>query len=558
MILKTTKKFIALALMLVLIMAGCKSKKYTDLPDFLDVYPYNGATFTTQEVQELDGIVVEVNNWLIEEKEIDGDTLLMHSTLFINGKTISNEMARWVQFRGVSFSLVWEMPLPEGKYAVTYLLVDDTGFTHEYSWDFEIVTASETDSPPIIISPTLPIFTLPGPASPTPTFSATPIPLTPTVESTSTPPPNPIIKKCLIVANQVPENMDSAGVAVLSNTHEDLTYLFNFSTGLETALIQGYKHDLVYSVSPDRKWLAYRIWNTQKRDLEDPLFLTNANGEVQQHILLYQEWWSLDWINNETLLIGPNAWDEQELLPMTLLNPFSGEWQNISPELPPLFFFPGEVLHTWGNYVYYSAVIDPSMTRIIFPKWESPYEVFPITLWDLDTNIELGRINTTDLFGKWPQWSPDGQWASFITDLRHDDREHFQQELFALNKVGEPKRLTYLSDQFESVAITTQSWSPDGTKIAFWVSLDENNPIADPNKQLFVIDLFTGMVTNYCNFGDHSQSGIIWSPNSKQLLVTASNLSNQQSPSIILLDIANEWASVFLNDALPVGWMDAP
>lgn len=136
---KTITKFIALALMLVFVLAGCKSKKYADLPDFLEVYPYNGATFTTQEVQELDGIVVEVNYWLVEEKEIDGDTLQRHSTLLVNGKTIPNETARWVQFRGVSFSLVWEMPLPEGKYAVTYQLIDDTGFTHEYSWDFEIV-----------------------------------------------------------------------------------------------------------------------------------------------------------------------------------------------------------------------------------------------------------------------------------------------------------------------------------------------------------------------------------------------------------------------------------
>ncbi len=136
---KATTKFMALVLMFVFTLAGCKGKKYTDLPDFLDVYPNNGATFTTQEVQALDGIVVEVNYWFIEEKEIDGDILLMHSTLFINGKTIPNETARWVQFRGVSFSLVWEMPLPEGKYTVTYQLIDDTGFTHEYSWDFEIV-----------------------------------------------------------------------------------------------------------------------------------------------------------------------------------------------------------------------------------------------------------------------------------------------------------------------------------------------------------------------------------------------------------------------------------
>lgn len=222
---KANTKLIAFVLIFVFILAGCKSKKYTDLPDFLAVYPYNRTALTTQEIEELDGILVEVNNWDFNLKENDGDYLLRQSTLLINGKTIPNETAHWIQFGTVNFSLIWEMPLQEGKYAVTYQLIDDTGFTHEYSWDFEIVSTSATASPPIIISPALSTLTLPVPASPTLTFSATPIPLTPMVENTSTPTPNPIVKKCLIVANQVPENMDSAGVAVLSNTNEDLTYL---------------------------------------------------------------------------------------------------------------------------------------------------------------------------------------------------------------------------------------------------------------------------------------------------------------------------------------------
>ena len=134
---KTITKFTTLVLMLVFVLAGCKSKKYADLPDFLAVYPYNGNIYTAHEL--LDGILVEVNNWDFNLKENDGDYLLMQSTLSVNGKIVPNETARWVQFGMVNFSLIWDMPLPEGKYAVTYQLIDDTGFTHEYSWDFEIV-----------------------------------------------------------------------------------------------------------------------------------------------------------------------------------------------------------------------------------------------------------------------------------------------------------------------------------------------------------------------------------------------------------------------------------
>ncbi len=135
-----TKIIIKLAitiLIIVITITGCKNKQYTELPDFLAVYPYNDATLTEQE--KLDGILVEVNNWDINLKENDGDYLLMQSTLSVNGKIVPNETARWVQFGMVNFSLIWDMPLPEGNYEVTYQLVDDDGFSHEYSWSFDIV-----------------------------------------------------------------------------------------------------------------------------------------------------------------------------------------------------------------------------------------------------------------------------------------------------------------------------------------------------------------------------------------------------------------------------------
>jgi Tol biopolymer transport system component len=121
-------------------------------------------------------------------------------------------------------------------------------------------------------------------------------------------------------------------------------------------------------------------------------------------------------------------------------------------------------------------------------------------------------------------------------------------------------QLTHLTTYFTSTYITLYTWSPDGRYIAFWVA---TNIPADAyvldDMQLAVLDTVSQQVTLYCIKGNIINPGvypwgIVWSPNSQQLMLE--NLL-EQAP-FVLVDIAQNFAAQIADDLKPVGWMKAP
>ena len=131
------------------------------------------------------------------------------------------------------------------------------------------------------------------------------------------------------------------------------------------------------------------------------------------------------------------------------------------------------------------------------------------------------------------------------------------------------KRLTYLSEQFERVSIKEYSWSPDGTKIAFW--LNTNFPLSDDEEvpyELAIVDVASGNVTNLCitepsvtvkELGENAGYLVepVWSQNSNDLLVQVNSVERSMPDfyTETILVIPPNMALGMMKDAQLKGWM---
>jgi Tol biopolymer transport system component len=106
-----------------------------------------------------------------------------------------------------------------------------------------------------------------------------------------------------------------------------------------------------------------------------------------------------------------------------------------------------------------------------------------LDLWraDLDTHEDL-RITSTGQPEYDPAWSPVDDQIAYVSE------ETGNGDIYVLNLGGSAvTRLTDNVDDFDK----HPTWSPDGTRIAFWSDMGFND-----RRQIWVIDLGTGVLTS--------------------------------------------------------------
>ncbi|MFN8380039.1 MAG: hypothetical protein U0452_15350 [Anaerolineae bacterium] len=121
-------------------------------------------------------------------------------------------------------------------------------------------------------------------------------------------------------------------------------------------------------------------------------------------------------------------------------------------------------------------------------------------------------------------WSPAGDWLAFVAPVGATSSEIFgvQPGTFA------PVRWTNITAEAGPIRINGQatgelSWSPDGSKVAFWVIPLNGDPLDAPTQPavIHILDVESGEVTSLCGYQttNHTPNPphLVWSPDSTSL-----------------------------------------
>ncbi len=178
---------------------------------------------------------------------------------------------------------------------------------------------------------------------------------------------------------------------------------------------------------------------------------------------------------------------------------------------------------------------------------------FERSLIDLDTRdsgdpgIDLG---TDQAYFNAEAWSPDGQWLAYVAPVLVNGGGS-GGEIFAI-KPGDaaPTQWTHLTDTYgaeriNGVAVGELSWSPDGTRIAFWVTAI-TGPDVTANlgtAVIHILDVNTGEVRAYCGYATTDQTpnppSLIWSPDGTHLAFAGAVPGDEQGYHLLAMDITS-------------------
>jgi dipeptidyl aminopeptidase/acylaminoacyl peptidase len=348
-----------------------------------------------------------------------------------------------------------------------------------------------------------------------------------------------------------------SGVLVLAEQYPGRdAYLLNGITNTKILLPRVTDETLtMFRVSPNRRWLAYFAVNSNLTNSR--LIVVDSSGkQVFTKTISKFKWWGIvGWINDEYLLIEkyqslPNI-SLATPLPTIMVNPFTGSEKEIPANYPNIIYLYPKV--EWKDFGFSATGYDPTLSLVAYARNDGY-----VTLWSIRENREIVSIRGSTSFGNGPVWAHDA--SKFILDgqiERVSDVDTWKEELYSISRTGEITQLTYLTDRFSEVSISGYEWSPDNSKIAFWLSVQPENYPDLPDQspwvdRLAILDTTSRKIVLYCIAGESMISSPVWSSNGKQVLV---NLKDGNSYSAALVDIEHEISAWIERVVIPVGWM---
>lgn len=316
----------------------------------------------------------------------------------------------------------------------------------------------------------------------------------------------------------------------------------------------------VMAVSPDNRMLAY----TEERTGQ--MVILSSTGERLSTVTVPQDWIGVvDWFSLDSLLMEKFL-DKPFGLASTIAYRIStsetkeylSNFPGISTAIPPL---------RWGNYSYTRAVYDHSLSRVVYPGGDEQGQPL-LVLWNLETMNEIIRFHQgyDDHIGGSPQWNKDGTY--FVTGIypQHrvgdilyknvfDDIPYMGgYDLFRVSRDGKVQRLTYLTAMYLAGA-EAFSLSPDEGYIAFWMNLNYKVGDLNAERDLAILNIKTGAITNLCLNGGAMPVPPIWSPDGKYLAISRYYTEGDLLADVVLVDINNEKFNEIVENAIARGWL---
>jgi len=386
------------------------------------------------------------------------------------------------------------------------------------------------------------------------------------------------VTTCPTLLPELPEDIDIQGELLLApfNVTKGNPYLLNLMERTQRTLPYSQENDLEeLVVSLDRQWVAY--FASPDSTSNDILVVTNLQGNIayEQQVNRLEKWYLIDtWLNRKTLMLERYQISSETgilatPLPVTLLNPFTGEVRDLHNDFPnrASFFEPA---FPWDAFGSSGTAYDPTLSLVAYAREHPVSHQRSIVLWNMQTNEEITSIQAPPGFGNGPVWFPDG--TKFLVDSPVSAMETssnmghgaISEELFSVSRAGEIHRMTHFAEQFQEVAVGGYTWNPEGSKVALWVytrpdETDSSNA-SGSGSRLVVVDLQDNKTTMFCVQGiQHIEP--VWSPDGRYLLVGAiSNMDNLKALVLdtFLLDLSKNAMFKIADETVPVGWMMPP
>jgi hypothetical protein len=316
------------------------------------------------------------------------------------------------------------------------------------------------------------------------------------------------------------------------------------------------------STSPNLSEFAYV-------DSAHKLIISNSYLIKTKQFQGTKNWWGvIDWINDQKIVIQNMPLKNGQMYPPSstlIFNLTTGDKTEYEPNYPEIYSFEGGAPN-WGNHAFTLAVYNDSFSRVVYPAWNNDDDG-PIILRSINNQQELLRLHGNDFdYGGGPQWLKDG--SAFVVAVfpaytswrgkvyrNFNDNIPYQDgyELALVSSDGDIKRLTFLT-QNATVGEEGISLSPSNSKVAFWQNMNYKSGDVNGIRQLAILDIKSGEITNLCLAGGEFPYPPIWSGDENFLLVTVSDTMKKVS-DVILVDLKNEQAAIIAQNAVAVGWL---
>lgn len=374
--------------------------------------------------------------------------------------------------------------------------------------------------------------------SPTPTNAVV------TTAAAVTPSPNPtntsvgnihLTRSCVEIAL----TMDFLkGGTIVYRYNGDQTGLLNMDNGREIHLGKTFP---IMAVSPDFMHLAYTTESPSQ------LHIVNKDGDPLTTVPIPEDWQGvMQWIDEENILIERFIYAPYQAASAILYNLKTGEHREFLPGFPSFETF--TVPPLWENFSYSRMIFDPNFSRVIYPKMDAEgYRDF--TLINVADQIPILQLQGFPDSGA-PQWTKDGAFviaglhpdAVYQTQATREPDNHLIDipyvsgfDLFQVGRDGDIRQLTYFTTQYNA-AEEMISLSPNEKYVAFWLNLDYQLRNSRSRRELAILDIGTGDVTNLCLSDTGTPFQPIWSSDGKYLIVNLAGGNNIKT-NVVLIDL---------------------